>query len=184
MTESEPIAIAESPARGPAGAWLDLALVPVALLVLVLLVGAVRRETTPPPALTPVPGYAMSGFVSFSGGADTDVRVVVPPDAAVSVGGDLCYGTGPHADLATGSPVLIHDEAGKELGRSVLYAGATTEPVPMGASAASASCTMWFRVPGLPATPKYFITVGDNRRYEVAFEQLEEWGWGVGIPIS
>ena len=184
MTELDPVPNGGAKSEGPSWPRLDLALIPLALLGVLLMIGATRQGMDPPPPIIPPPGYAMRGFVTFSGAIPTDVRVAVPPDGGLIVGGDLCFGAGPHADLQTGSPVVIHDEAGRELGRSVLYAGSTAEPAPVGAAPERVSCTMWFQAPGLPQAPKYFITVGNGRRYEVGFEQLEEWGWGVGIPIS
>jgi hypothetical protein len=105
--------------------------------------------------------------------------------------GDDCAGRGPYEGVREGARVEVSDARGRPLasgqlggGRSGTLSGGEPGSDLERLGQDALTCTLAFRVGGLPRAESYAIEVGDRGRVVYPAEDLRRLGWDARLSLS
>lgn len=107
-------------------------------------------------------------------------RFTLIEDRALAKGAP-CEGPAPYDDLREGAPVIVRNEAGKEIGRGALEPGKASSGTFGGPTH---NCEFPFNVTDLPVTASYTISISHAEDQTVSATDLEDRGWNVEFGLA
>lgn len=129
---------------------------------------ATSATTTPLTTPTTAAGHTMRGVFTLT------------VDEQLTKGSD-CAGPPPYDDLRGGTPVLVKNESGEEIGRGVLQTGRASEDT---FGATPPICEFEFEIDGLPDAASYTIAINHVDDQTLTAAELEEQAWMVEFGFA